>query len=156
MLEYIFLFYKCRVSREGQNGKVTILLFTANLFALWTQICCSWSRWLSLFSRLLHKKVTCSGPGTLDFQKDLNNACDKAPGLGKRTELQTQTCLDFNPGSACFWSWDLQQLSSFGFNFLFFKNGDNKYFFHMLVNSLSSVAIKPPANRRHTMKGLLF
>ena len=54
-------------------------LFSANLFALWTQICCSWSRWLSVPSRLLHKKVRCSGLGMLSFQEDQHSACGRAP-----------------------------------------------------------------------------
>lgn len=48
--------------------------------ALWTQICCSWNRWLSLLSRLLHKKMRGSWLTAPDFQGDKHSAHGSTAG----------------------------------------------------------------------------
>lgn len=73
--------------------------------ALWTQICFSWNRWLSLLSRLLHKAMRASWLTAPDFQGD-KQCTWQHRGWRELTRLQNQASLNFSLGSVSFWPWE--------------------------------------------------
>lgn len=96
--------------------------------ALWTQICFSWNRWLSLLSRLLHKEMRASWLTAPDFQGDIQCTWQHR-GWRALTRLQNQASLNFSLGSVSFWPWE--QGTSFDIYPFFCEKTGNYYLLYM-------------------------
>lgn len=149
MLDYIFLFYKCRIHQECQ--------------VVMSQSFCFLPTYLpyGLKSVALETDGSLYPPGHyIRRWGAVGWVCSVSRKTGTvhvaGPQLQSQTCLDLKLGSASFWSCELQQLGLFSLHNLFSIRMEIIFPLCSYGKLEWYIYIKQRANKGFTVKDLLF